>query len=266
MQIPVTRSKRCDAQARCRDISLNSRLYQFPLQDNVIYIPTFPSSIPSKISDRIARDDSRSGPEKRRRTACGARRVPTISRRSRLNLIAKLCNRSQRFAERASSGGSSGLPRTLPLHSRVSPRAIDSRVCHPHFLARSVHATPLAIPEIRALESTLSRASPSPTSRRPFYSPSPFLNRRASSIVAFDRSPRYPRGTRDTSSSSSLRGSPRRAKRRASRRGSAARSASAPRAFLSLERPRGSPIGYLARCFAVGRVAYCPGEPRLRPP
>lgn len=116
------------------------------------------------------------------------------------------------------------------------------------------------------LESTLSRASPSPTSRRPFYSPSPFLNRRSSSIVAFDRSPRYPRGTRDTSSSSSLRGSPRRAERRASRRGSAARSASAPRAFLSLERPRGSPVGYLARCFAVGRVAYCPGEPRLRPP
>jgi len=58
----------------------------------------------------------------------------------------------------------------------------------------------------------------------------------------------------------------RRAERHASRRSSAARSASAARAFLSLERPRGSPVGYLSRCFGVGRVAYCPGEPRLKPP
>lgn len=58
----------------------------------------------------------------------------------------------------------------------------------------------------------------------------------------------------------------RRAERRAPRRDSATRSASTARAFLSLERPRGSPVRYLTRCFGVGRVAYCPGEPRLRSP
>lgn len=76
--------QRCDTPTHRRDISLNSRLYQFPLRDNVIYIPTFLSS--------VWLEDQR--PD--REMICGAageakiadERWPQTLARSRLSLIA----------------------------------------------------------------------------------------------------------------------------------------------------------------------------------
>ena len=141
--------------------------------------------------------------------------------------------------------------------TRVLSRAIDSRVYHP-----ATRITPFAISEIRALSRQVLVEAPFIRSLRTAF----VLDRRVRSFASMPPcharyllifvarwKPVSPRRRR-------------RAERHASRRSSAARSASAARAFLSLERPRGSPVGYLARCFGVGCVAYCPGEPRLKPP
>lgn len=186
-----------------------------------------------KFRSRIARWFAER-PEKRkprREVTANSRRISLISYRD----VARRSWTNRRA--RASSGGSSGFPSSLLLHSRVA--SIDSHGCHPHFLARHVHVTSLA--GDRGLETT-----PVVFVKTPLFASRSLTAARPRSSRVRSSSPRYLRVTRDTSSSSLARWKPasprRRAERNAaSRRGSAARSASAARAFLSLERPRGSP-------------------------